>query len=242
MNETFDKAVTAYETKHYNEAYGLFEELSDTNSNAMVNLALMHLKGEGCDKNSEKALNLFERAADNDNNLKALFSLGAFYEKGLSGSADAKKSFEYYKKAADYGHVDAQLKTGLMYRQEGNIARAMRYLITAAHNNNQQAQSIITYVSNSSEAKERNGAFHDLDEARQRVLIENMIETKIRPTLSNDGGGIELVNYVGGKTPQVWLNYLGACSGCQLGSTSTADMLLDHFETLIDKNVVLYLM
>lgn len=241
MNEIFDKAVSAYETKQYSEAYGLFEELSDTNPNAMVNLALMHLKGLGCVKNNKKALSFFEKAAENDN-IKALFSLGAFYEKGMDGSADAKKSFEYYKKAADYGHVDAQLKTGLMYRQEGNIARAMRYLITAAHNNNPQAQSIITYVSNSSEAKERNSAFHDLDEARQRVLVEKMIETKIRPTLSNDGGGIELVNYVGGKTPQVWLNYLGACSGCQLGSTSTADMLLDHFETLIDKNVVLYLM
>ena len=241
MNEIFDKAVSAYETKNYNEAYTLFNELSDTNDNAMVNLALMHLQGIGCDKNSQKALSLFEKAAESDN-IKALFSLGTFYEKGMSGSADAKKSFEYYKKAADYGHVEAQLKTGLMYRQEGNIARAMRYLITAAHNNNQQAQSIITYVSNSSEAKDRNAAFHDLDEARQRVLIENMIETKIRPTLASDSGGIELVNYVGGKTPQVWLNYLGACSGCQLGSTSTADMLLDHFETLIDKNVVLYLM
>lgn len=41
---------------------------------------------------------------------------------------------------------------------------------------------------------------------------------------------------------QVWLNYLGACSGCHLGSTSTADMLLQHFESLIDKNIVLYLM
>lgn len=42
MNEIFDKAVSAYETKQYSEAYGLFEELSDTNPNAMVNLALMH--------------------------------------------------------------------------------------------------------------------------------------------------------------------------------------------------------
>jgi Fe-S cluster biogenesis protein NfuA len=146
------------------------------------------------------------------------------------------------KEAADNGHVDAQLKTGLLYRQEGEVAEAMRYLITAAHNNSQQAQALITYVSNASDDAPRNSVFHDLNVQQQRALVENLIQTKIRPTLSNDGGGIELINYVGGKTPQIWLNYLGNCSGCQLGSTSTADMLLKSFETMIDKNVVLYLM
>lgn len=73
-------------------------------------------------------------------------------------------------------------------------------------------------------------------------LIEEMIKTKISPTLQGDNGGIALINYITGDKPQIWLNYLGACSGCHLGSTSTADMLLSHFETLIDKNVILYLM
>ncbi|MFA6191282.1 MAG: NifU family protein [Sulfurimonas sp.] len=151
-------------------------------------------------------------------------------------------ALQHAKEAADKGHVDAQLKTGLLYRQEGNIADAMRYLITAAHNNSSQAQALITYVSNSPDAAQRNTVFHDLDVPKQRAYVENLIETKIRPTLSSDGGGIELINYVGGTTPQIWLNYLGNCSGCQLGSTSTADMLLKHFETMIDKNVILYLM
>ena len=152
------------------------------------------------------------------------------------------KVLQHSKEAADNGHVEAQLKTGLLYRQEGEVAEAMRYLIAAAHNNSSQAQALITYVSNSSDKSSKNAAFHDLDVPKQRALVENIIETKIRPTLSNDGGGIKLINYVSGKTPQIWLNYLGNCSGCQLGSTSTADMLLKHFETMIDKNVVLYLM
>ncbi|MFA6136732.1 MAG: NifU family protein [Sulfurimonas sp.] len=152
------------------------------------------------------------------------------------------KALQHAKEAADNGHADAQLKTGLLYRQEGKVAEAMRYLIAAAHNNSTQAQALITYVSNASLESSRNSAFHDLDVDKQRALVENMIATKIRPTLAGDGGGIELINYVGGTTPQIWLNYLGNCSGCQLGSTSTADMLLKHFETMIDKNVVLYLM
>ena len=107
---------------------------------------------------------------------------------------------------------------------------------------NQQAQEIITYVSNAGIDQNYNEIFRSLDVEKQKALVENMIETKIKPTLEADSGGIELVNYIPGEVPQVWLNYLGACSGCHLGSTSTADMLLDQFEALIDKNVVLYLM
>lgn len=241
MSATFDKAVAAYENKSYNEAYGLFEEAAEANPNAMVNLALMHMKGAGCERSNETAAAWFEKAAE-QGSTHAMNSLGIFFEKGMHGVQDADKSLEYYKKAADLGHVDAQAKAGMLFRERGKITEAMRYLITAAHNNNAQAQEIITYVSNAGLDDKRNAAFHLLDIARQQALVETLIETKIRPTLATDGGGIELINYVPGETPQIWLNYLGACSGCHLGSTSTADMLLDHFETLIDKNVVLYLM
>lgn len=241
MTETFDRAISAYETKQYAEAYGLFEEDAELNTNAMINLALMHMKGFGCTKSNETALEWFEKAALKGNT-HALHSLGTIYEQGIHGSVDVDKALEYYKTAADSGHIDSQLKAGLLYRQNANIAEAMRYLIAAAHNKNEQAQAIITYVSNSDQKSERNDIFHNFDEAHQRALVENILDNKIRPTLASDGGGIQLVNYIAGQKPQIWLNYLGACSGCQLGSTSTANMLLDHFETIIDKNVVLYLM
>lgn len=239
--ESFNLAVKAYESKEYERAYGLFEEAVEENSDAMVNLAFMHMKGNGCRPSHTRAKEWFEKAAELDNGY-ALNSLAIFYEKGLSVTADEQLSFEYYKRAADAGHVDAQAKTGILYRQKGENGKAMQYLITAAHNNNAQAQEIITYVSNAGVSAERNEAFYTLDTSKQLALIENLIETKIRPSLASDGGGLELVNYIPGDTPQVWLSYLGACSGCHLGSTSTADMLLDHFETMIDKNVVLYLM
>jgi hypothetical protein len=241
MTETFDKAVAAYESKQYAEAYGLFETAAEANPNAMVNLAVMHMKGTGCEQSNEVAKAWFERAAE-QGSIHALNSLALFYEKGILGTQDGEKALEYYSRAADAGHVAAQLKAGILFRERGKNAEAMRYLIAAAHNNNKQAQEIITYVSNSEIATERNEAFHSLDPMRQRALVENLIETKIRPMLAADEGGIELVNYVPGKAPQIWLNYQGACSGCHLGSTSTADMLLDQFETMIDKNVVLYLM
>ncbi len=239
--ESFNLAVKAYESKEYERAYGLFEEAVEENTDAMVNLAFMHMKGNGCTPSHTKAKEWFEKAAEHDNGY-ALNSLAIFYEKGMGVTADEQLAFEYYKRAADTGHVDAQAKTGILYRQKGDNAKAMQYLITAAHNDNAQAQEIITYVSNAGVSTQRNEAFHSLDETKQLALIENLIKTKILPTLAVDEGGLELVNFIPGETPQIWLSYLGACSGCHLGSTSTADMLLDHFETMIDKNVVLYLM
>ncbi len=241
MTETFEKAIEAFETKHFDVAYGLFEQAAERDPKAMLNLAMMHMKGMGCTQSDSEAKLWLERAAD-EGNAQALYSLAVMYEKGLNATSDSDKALEYYAKAADEGHVEAQLKAGMLYRQKGKVSEAMRYLITAAHNNNEQAQGIITFVSNASLTTELNKPFRLLDAKQQTVLVEDMIEKKIRPTLEADSGGITLVNYIPGETPQIWLNYLGACSGCHLGSTSTADMLLDQFETLIDKNVVLYLM
>ena len=242
MTTLFDKGVSAFEQKSYPMAYEHFEgAAAQENKDAMVNLAIMHMKGVGCDRDLDAAEKWFEKAAALGHT-HAMMSLAHFYEKGMGGVQDSDKALEYYVKAADQGLVDAQLKAGMLYREKKNMAKAMQYLITAAHNNNQQAQEIITYVSNTGIDQNYNEMFRSLDAEKQKTLIENMIETKIKPTLEADSGGIELVNYIPGDVPQVWLNYLGACSGCHLGSTSTADMLLDQFEALIDKNVVLYLM
>jgi len=242
MSEVFERGIQAYEAKQYNEAYKLFKEVSPSNANALMNLGLMHMKGRGCVQDTPTAMELFEKAAATGS-VPAMFALGTFYEKGLhAGNIDNEKALHFYKQAADNAHVEGQLKTGLLYKQKENLAEAMRYLITDAYNNNTQAQSLITYVSNKEGATITNSAFHSLDAERQKALVANLIETQIKPILASDGGGIELVNYIAGETPQVWLSYLGACSGCHLGSTSTADMLLEHFQTMIDKNVILYLM
>jgi Fe-S cluster biogenesis protein NfuA/predicted RNase H-like HicB family nuclease len=242
MTTTFEAGVSAYESKHYKEAFDLFVDSAEKeNADAMVNLGVMAMQGKGCDRDIASATQWFEKAAA-QGSMHAMMSLAQIKEKGLDGTPDAQSALDWYKAAADIGHVDAQLKTGMLLREQGKNTDAMRYLITAAHNNNPQAQELITYVSNKDLAATLNKPFRTLTEQQQRALVEKMIEEKIRPTLEADSGGIELLNYVPGETPQVWLQYLGACSGCHLGSTSTADMLLDRFEELIDKNVVLYLM
>ena len=241
MIVTFDRALEEFERKNYNGAYKLFEESATLDPKSMINLAIMHMKGQGCEKSISHAKEWFLKAAEH-NNIQALSSLAIIYEKGMETEADSVKALEYYKRAADLGSVESQLKAGMLYKEQGKNLQAMRYLITAAHNNNSQAQEIVTYVSNASDENPLNHDFRSLDGLKQKELIDTLLDTKIRPTLAVDGGGIELLNYIPGDLPQVWLSYTGACSGCHLGSTSTADMLLDNFQTMIDKNVVLYLM
>jgi len=241
MEIAFDRALAEFEKKNYSDAYGLFEESAKLEPKAMLNLAIMHMKGQGCKQDTKLAEKWFLEAAKHDNS-QALNSLAVIYEKGMAGEVDGEKAFQYYKKAADLGSVEAQVKTGILYREQEKNLQAMRYLITAAHNNNKQAQEIVTYVSNVSDTNSLNEDFRNLDGLKQKELIDGLLDTKIRPTLAADGGGIELLNYIPGDVPQVWMSYTGTCSGCHLGATSTADMLLDNFQTMIDKNVVLYLM
>jgi uncharacterized protein len=242
MMTTFEQGVKAYEAKQYSEAYTLFtNSAAGDDMNAMVNLGVMAMQGKGCARDIEAAKTWFAGAAQKGS-MHAMMSLAQIHEKGLDGQADEAKALTYYKEAADIGHIDAQFKAGMILREKGNRVDAMRYLIAAAHNNNVRAQEVITYVSNKELTTELNQPFRSLPSEHQRLLVMQVIEEKIRPTLEADSGGIELLNYIPGDTPQIWLNYLGACSGCHLGSTSTADMLLDSFEELIDKNVVLYLM
>ncbi|MHC3995409.1 NifU family protein [Thiomicrolovo sp. ZZH C-3] len=239
---TFEAGVSAYEAKQYKEAYDLFvDSAAKADANAMVNLGVMAMQGKGCGRDIGAAKTWFTKAAE-QGSMHAMMSLAQIFEKGLDGTPNEKDALAYYRKAADIGHVDAQFKAGMMLKESGEKAEAMRYLITAAHNNNVRAQEVVTYVSNKELATLRNEPFRSLPVEKQITLVMQVIDQKIRPTLEADSGGIELLNYVPGETPQIWLNYLGACSGCHLGSTSTADMLLDAFEELIDKNVVLYLM
>jgi uncharacterized protein len=242
MQNLFDQGVAAYEAKSYAEARRYFEEAAALrHTDAMVNLGLMHLKGQGGERSTADARAWFEQATQSGNTQAALI-LAHMTETDMYGKPDRAQAMEYYKRAADGGAPEAQFKVGMYLKEQGEVAGAMQYLIAAAHNDNPHAQELITYVSNAGIEPARNTLFRSLESDKQRALIENMIQTKIRPTLEADSGGIELVNYTPGDVPQVWLHYLGACSGCHLGSTSTADMLLDRFEELIDKNIVLYLM
>jgi Fe-S cluster biogenesis protein NfuA len=83
-------------------------------------------------------------------------------------------------------------------------------------------------------AVESNGAgeadeFFDANDAETVATIKELIETRVRPAVANDGGDI---TFRGFKDGVVYLNMRGACSGCP-SSTATLrhgiQNLLRHF-------------
>ncbi|AFV97670.1 MULTISPECIES: NifU family protein [unclassified Sulfuricurvum] len=234
-----ETAIAAYDKKDYMVAKSIWEPLSATNTDAMVNLGTMYVKGFGVERNISIAFTLFERAAAYGHET-ASFYMGGMYENGIGVTADKAEAIRYYTIAAEANMPTAQLKLGILLRDE-DVLNSMSWMIRAAHSGEAQAHALLTYVSNMSEATDINVAFRMMDESSQRAKVEMVIAENLAPTLASDGGGVELVNYIGGDTPEIWLRYLGACSGCHLGPTSTAGMILEQFEKVIDKKIVIYL-
>ncbi len=233
------QAINAYDNKDFMSAKAIWESLSDSNSDAMVNLGTMHVKGFGTAKNIHKAYELFERAASLGHETAA-FYLGGMYENGIGVTANMAESIRHYTVAANGGMSTAQLKLGILLRND-DVLSSMQWMIKAAHAGEAQAHSLLTYVSNKSDDNDINVAFRMMDSSSQRAKVEMVITENLGPILASDGGGVELVNYLSGDTPEIWLRYLGACSGCHLGPTSTAGMILEQFENVIDKRIVIYL-
>lgn len=233
------QAIAAYDAKDYRSAKAIWESLENSNSDAMVNLGTMYVKGFGVAKNIDTAFKLFEHAARSGHEVASLY-LGGMYENGIGVAADKEQSIRYYTAAAEANIPSAQLKLGILLRND-DVLNSMKWMIRAAHAGEAQAHALLTYVSNQSEASDINVAFRRMDESLQREAVESVIQNNLAPILASDGGGVELVNYVGGDTPEIWLRYLGACSGCHLGPTSTAGMILEQFENVIDKQIVIYL-
>ncbi|MBV9530590.1 MAG: NifU family protein [Bradyrhizobium sp.] len=73
------------------------------------------------------------------------------------------------------------------------------------------------------------GEFFSAEDAETVEIIKDLIETRVRPAVANDGGDI---TFRGFKEGVVYLNMKGACSGCP-SSTATLQHgiqnLLRHF-------------
>jgi Fe-S cluster biogenesis protein NfuA len=79
------------------------------------------------------------------------------------------------------------------------------------------------------EASDEEGEFFDEADAETVETIKDLIETRVRPAVANDGGDI---TFRGFKDGIVFLDMKGACSGCP-SSTATLrhgiQNLLKHY-------------
>lgn len=237
----YEEALQAYDEKNFSKVLSLFESIADVHDGAMTNLAIMNFKGIGTQVDIPKGINYF-KDAELAGNPTAAFYLGQIYEGGAGVERDIEKAAYYFEKNAVTDDPNGQYRLAMLLLQN-EPKRAMHWLITAAHNNFPAAQELVTYASNKELANDAalNREFRSLSCEEQYKNVANILQTKIVPALEKDAGGIELVNFICEEAPQIWLKYTGACSGCHLSTTSTADMILKTFEEEIDQKIVLYL-
>ena len=82
-------------------------------ADAQFNLGLMYANGEGVAKDSAKAVELFQKSAD-QGNVDAQNNLGVMYYSGEGVPRDEAKATEWFKKAAAQGNADAQANLDAM--------------------------------------------------------------------------------------------------------------------------------
>ena len=65
----------------------------------MAHIGIMYHYGEGCEKNDQKAFELFEKSAK-QGNIAAQYDVGLYYDFGYGVKQDYEKAIEWYEKAA----------------------------------------------------------------------------------------------------------------------------------------------
>ncbi|MFV0946773.1 iron-sulfur cluster assembly scaffold protein [Campylobacter jejuni] len=78
-------------------------------------------------------------------------------------------------------------------------------------------------------------AFDEMTVVGQLKAVESVLDAEIRPMLHNDGGDLEVIDIqkAEGAAIDVYIHYLGACSGCSSGSGAT----LYAIETILQEEL-----
>ncbi|EAK1907263.1 iron-sulfur cluster assembly scaffold protein NifU [Campylobacter jejuni] len=78
-------------------------------------------------------------------------------------------------------------------------------------------------------------SFDEMTVVGQLKAVESVLDAEIRPMLHNDGGDLEVIDIqkAEGAAIDVYIRYLGACSGCSSGSGAT----LYAIETILQEEL-----
>lgn len=153
VNGKLDRAVEAY------------EKAADAGHLEAQNmLGVMYLKGEGVEQDKQKARELFKNAAEEGLDI-AQYQYAELLLQGEGG--DREKAIEWYRKAADQGHVISMTKLGEVYATDSkdtdpDYPRAFAWYVVA--------KQMGAYVSNGQlELLERNMSSSDMDKADKLI-------------------------------------------------------------------------
>jgi uncharacterized protein len=239
-------ALDAYKNKDFKKAHDIWiEEAKLKNDQAMANLGLMYLKGEGVEKDYTKAKEWFEQASAYDND-SANFNLALMYQTKIGVEEDIPKAIDYFRRAVAKNHVQAAFRLALIQLKDRTdlhgVKEGFDCMLKAAKAGHVMATVQLTGVDKPLEDGELNRNFRAKSLEDQLEILNDALERFIRPILKKDGGNIILLDYLNEPEIELRLAYQGACVGCSIASTGTYEMIKSTIEQVIDKRVRIYVL
>ncbi len=119
-------AVTCEEIGKYNLAIPLYKQaVKDDDGFAQINLAIMYEKGQGVEKNYQKAMELLQQASENGY-IRAINNIGDMYENGYGVPVDYAKAKEYYLQAVAYDESSGYFSMGQLYKLGRGVKKDLK--------------------------------------------------------------------------------------------------------------------
>lgn len=241
------EALKAYKSKDYDTALKIWEEEAKIkNDQAMANLGLMYLKGEGVQKDYAKAKEWFDEASKYDND-SANFNLALMYQTKIGVEEDIPKAKEYLRRAVSKNHTQAAFRLALLLLQDrtnlDEVKEGFDCMLKAAKNGHAMASVQLTGMDKTlNETCELNSDFRAQSKEKQLEIINDALDRFIRPILIKDGGNIILIDYINTPELEIRLAYQGACVGCSIASTGTYSMISETMQKIIDQRVRIFVL
>lgn len=239
------EALKAYRAKDYTTALSMWEEEAKHKSDqAMANLGLMYLKGEGVTKDFSKAKAWFEKGSEFDND-SANYNLALMYQSKIGVEEDMDKAVEYFRRATRHNHQLANFRLGLLLlkdrTQEEQVKEGFECMLSAAKSGHAMAKIQMGGVDREiNTSATPNQLFRAKSVEEQLEVVTDAIDRYIRPILVKDGGDIMMIEYIAKPQIEIRLAYQGACAGCSLSATSTYDLINNTLMQVIDENIQVY--
>ena len=241
------EALAAYKNKDFGTALEIWqEEAKLKNDQAMANLGLMYLKGEGVDKDYSKAKQWFEEASKYDND-SANFNLALMYQTKIGVEEDIEKAKDYFRRAVAKNHTQASFRLALILLQDrtkiDEVKEGFECMLKAAKNGHTMATIQLTGIDKPLiEDALINEDFRAQTKEKQLEIINDALDRFVRPILLKDGGNIVLIDYLSEPEIEIRLAYQGACVGCSIASTGTYSMISDTMQKIIDPRVRIFIL
>lgn len=153
---SFSKAITFEETRIIHKTEGTLKALSfykhlvkENDINAMHELGLIYLKGDGIAKNLNTAFELFTQASELGN-LESTYILGKIYQAKSTKYYDQTKAYNTFVESANKGHAKSQMMIGRFFLMgdivDKDYEKALHYFKLASKQKEYEANCYIAYM------------------------------------------------------------------------------------------------